>query len=86
MNSMTEMKKKYNIWHIEGYVGRDDYDGPEDCNRHEDIIFDDRYLKKGVINMWMRIQEGKGYREVVVHSCEIVASGEVEYDKEQKEE
>ena len=20
------MKKKYNIWHIEGYTGRDDYD------------------------------------------------------------
>jgi hypothetical protein len=36
--------------------------------------------------MWTRIQEGKGYREIVVHSCEIVASGEVEYDKEQKEE
>lgn len=76
------MKKKYNIWHIEGYVGRNDYDEPKDCNRHEDIIFDDRYLKKGVINMWTRVQEGKGYREIVVHSCEIVASGEVDYNEE----
>ena len=70
------MKKKYKVWRIEGYTGCSDYDGPQDDNHHEDLIFDGRYTKKGVIQMWMSAHDNGGY--VAVSKCELIAEGEIE--------
>ena len=44
------MEIKYNIWHIDGYVGWDDYDGPSDCNTHIDYIIGAKFTKEDVID------------------------------------
>lgn len=76
------MKLKYNIWHIDGYTGSSDYDGPSDCNHHEDIVMDARYSKKDVVEMWMAVHENA--YSVAVSKCEIKRSGVIEYDPEGK--
>ena len=71
------MKLKYNIWHIDGYSGWSDYDGPSDCNHHEDIVMDAQYSKKDVVDMWMSRYSG---RTVAVAKCELVGSGVIDTD------
>ena len=71
-------QKKYNIWHIDGYSGWNDYDGPADCNRHDDYIMDAKFTKSDVIDMWMSIHSG---RSVAIAKCEIIKSGIIEYDE-----
>ena len=69
------MKKKYNVWHIDAYSGWDDYDGPSDCNIHQDIIMDAHFSKKAVVEMYSLLLGG---RSTVIAKCEIVKSGEIE--------
>lgn len=45
------MEKKYNIWHIDAYAGFSDCDGPNDCNIHEDIIFDAKFSRSDIMSM-----------------------------------
>ena len=71
------MKKKYNIWHIEGYAGWSDYDGPSDCNYSDDWVLDAHFKKESVINMFYNLHQTSRY--VAVHKCEIIKSGEIEY-------
>ena len=71
--------KNYNIWKIDGYCGWNDYDGPADCNRHDEYIMDANFKKQDVIEMWMSINRG---RVVTVAKCEIIASGKIEYIEE----
>lgn len=69
------MKKKYNIWHIDAYSGWSDYDGPEDCNIHKDIIMDAHFSKDQVVNMYMELLSG---RSTAISKCTLVKSGEIE--------
>ena len=46
-------KKSYNIWLIEGYVGNNDYDNPNDYNIHKEIIADIFFTKEDVIINYM---------------------------------
>ena len=73
---------KYNIWHIDAYDGWSDYDGPTDCNIHEDVIMDAQFSKKEVLNMYMATLSG---RSNVIHKCEIIGSGVIETDDKQIE-
>lgn len=66
---------KYNIWHIDAYSGWSDYDGPCDCNRHEDIIMDASFNKKDVLNMYSATLTG---RSTAIAKCEIIGSGVIE--------
>ena len=70
------MKKKYNIWHIDAYSGWSDYDGPEDCNIHEDFIMDEHFSKKSVVEMYISLLGG---RSTAIAKCEIIKSGEIDY-------
>lgn len=69
------MKKKFNVWHIDAYSGWSDYDGPSDCNIHEDIIMDAQFLKDQVLDMYSSLLSG---RSTVIVKCEIIKSGEIE--------
>jgi len=71
------MKKKYNIWHIEGYHGWSDYDGPEDCNYIDDWVLPVYFTKENVINIFYNLYQTS--RCAAVHKCEIINSGEIEY-------
>lgn len=71
------MELKYNIWHIDGYAGYDNYDGPSDCNIHKDYIVNASYTKKDVINMFCN--QYKDCREVAVSKCFLVTNGAVTY-------
>lgn len=62
--------KKYNVWHIDGYSGWNDYDGPEDCNYHRDYIFDACFSKQQVIDMWVATHDDS--RCVEVSKCYLV--------------
>ena len=64
-------KKKYNIWHIDAYSGRNDYDSPEDCNYHRDYIFDACFSKQQVIDMWVATHSDS--RCVAVSKCYLVS-------------
>ena len=70
------MKATFNIWHLEAYRGYSDYDGPEDCNVHKDLIMDASFSKEAVIKMWMCLNSDA--RSVAVAKCEIVGKGEAE--------
>ena len=72
------MEIKYNIWHIDGYVGRDGYDGPSDCNTHIDYILDAKFTKQDVINMFCN--KHKKSRVVVVCKCCFITNGSVTYE------
>lgn len=69
------MKKKYNVWHIDAYSGWSDYDGPEDCNIHKDIIMDAHFSKQQVLDMYSSLLNG---RDTAIAKCELVKSGEIE--------
>ena len=73
------MEIKYNIWHIDGYVGWADYDGPSDCNTHIDYIIDDKFTKEDVIDMFCN--EHKKSRVVVVCKCLLITNGSITYEK-----
>jgi hypothetical protein len=64
------MEKKYNIWEIEGYVGNNDYDNPNDYNIHKEIIADIFFTKEDIIETFCK--KYKKYRTVVVGKCEII--------------
>ena len=72
------MEIKYNIWHIDGYAGRDGYDGPSDCNTHIDYILDAKFTKQDVINMFCN--KHKRSRVVVVCKCFFVTNGSITYE------
>lgn len=72
------MKIKYNIWHIDGYVGWDDYDNSSDCNICKDYIVNATFTKDDVINMFCN--EHKNYRIVVTIKCFLISSGSVTYN------
>lgn len=67
------MAKAYNIWHLDAYYGWDDYDGPMDCNYHNDIIMDKRFSKEDVITAWMAIHSES--RVTAVSKCTLVKEG-----------
>ncbi len=69
--------KKFNVWHIDAYSGWSDYDGPEDCNIHKDIIMDASFTKKQVVDMYMSLLGG---RTTVISKCELIGEGQTEYD------
>ena len=64
------MKTSYNIWKIEGYVGNNDYDNPNDYNIHKEIVADFFFTKEDVIDIFCK--KFKNYRTVVVGNCEII--------------
>ena len=53
------------IWKITGYVGFNDYDGPEDNNLNEYFIFDKRFSKNDVIDFMCHYYNEK-HRTVVI--------------------
>lgn len=61
------MKESYNIWEIEGYVGNNDYDNPNDFNIHKKIIADKFFTKEDIIELFCK--KYKKYRTVVVGKC-----------------
>lgn len=63
-------EKKYNVWKIEGYVGNNDYDNPNDYNIHKEIIADNFFTKEDIIETFCK--KYKKYRTVVVGKCEII--------------
>ena len=67
---------KYNTWHVDAYFGWNDYDGPQDCNFHEDIIFDKRFTKGDVVSMIECLYSH--YRVVVVSKVTLVENEENE--------
>jgi hypothetical protein len=71
------MELKYKIWHIDGYAGNNEYDGPSDYNIHKDFILNDTYTKEDVIEMFCNQYKNK--REIVVGKCFLVANGAVTY-------
>jgi hypothetical protein len=71
------MKLKYNIWHIDAYYGWSDYDGPEDCNVHQNYVFNASWTKKEVMDAF--VSKYDGYRSIAISKCELVSSGEIEY-------
>ena len=73
------MEIKYNIWHIDGYAGWDDYDGPSDCNIHIDYIIDAKFAKEDVIDMFCN--EHKKSRAVAVCKCFLVTNGSITYEQ-----
>ena len=73
------MEIKYNIWHIDRYVGWDDYDDPSDCNTHIDYIIDAKFTKEDVIDMFCN--ENKKHRMVVVCKCFLITNGSVTYEQ-----
>ena len=52
------------IWHITGYKGFDDYDGPSDNNINVHIAMDAKFSKKHVEKMLLKLYEK--YRTVVL--------------------
>lgn len=72
------MEIKYNIWHIDGYVGWDDYDCPSDCNTHIDYIIDAKFTKEDVIDMFCN--ENKKHRVVAVCKCFLITDGSITYE------
>ena len=75
LKKITNMKKKYNVWHIDAYSGWSDYDGPEDCNIHKNIVMDTQFTKKEVVEMYRALLGG---RSTIIAKCELVKSGEIE--------
>ena len=73
------MEIKYNIWHIDGYAGWDDYDEPSDCNTHIDYIVDAKFTEQDVINMFY--DKHKKSRVVVVCKCFLITNGLVTYEQ-----
>ena len=69
--------KKFNVWHIDAYSGWSDYDGPDDCNIHKDIIMDASFTKKQVVDMYMSLLGG---RTIAISKCELIGEGQAEYD------
>lgn len=69
------MKKKFNVWHIDAYSGWSDYDGPEDCNIHENIIMDAQFSKGQVMEMYLGVLSG---RSTIISKCTLVKSSEIE--------
>ena len=72
------MEIKYNIWHIDGYVGWGDYDGPSDCNTHIDYIIDAKFTKEDVIDIFCN--ENKKHRVVAVCKCFLITDGSITYE------
>ena len=70
------MKKTCNIWHIDAYRGYSDYDGPDDCNVHKDLIMDASFSKEDVVSVWMHLNSDA--RCTAVAKCELVGKGEIE--------
>lgn len=58
------------IWHITGYIGFNDWDGPEDNNFSKNIIFDERFSKNIIID-FMTYYFSKKYRVVVINAEEV---------------
>lgn len=73
------MEIKYDIWHIDEYVGWDDYDDPRNCNTHIDYILDAKVTKQDVINMFC--DKHKKSRVVVVYKCFLITDGSITYEQ-----
>lgn len=71
------MELKYNVWHIDGYVGNNECDGPNDFNVHKDYIVNSEYKKEQVISMFNDLY--KGYREIIVGKCRLISNGAITY-------
>ena len=71
------MKMKYNIWHIDAYYGWSDCDGPEDCNVHQDYLFNADWTRQQVMDAF--VSKYDEYRNVEVWECAIIKFGEIEY-------
>ena len=74
---------KYKIWHIDAYAGQYDYDGPQDCNIHKDIVMDASFTSTNVVDMFVSTQNS---RQVTVAKCICIGQGELEVPKITKEE
>lgn len=74
---------EYKIWHIDAYSGWSDYDGPQDCNIHKDIVMDASFKKQQVIDMYISTLFG---RMVTVANCTCIGAGKVDIKKVSKEE
>ena len=64
---------KYKIWHIDAYSGWSDYEGPQDCNIHKDIVMDACFTKQQVIDMYVSLLEG---RSIAIAKCECISQGD----------
>lgn len=56
------------LWHITGYIGNSDWDGPEDNNIDEYIVFDKRFSKEEVVNFMLHYF--KKYRVIYIKAEE----------------
>lgn len=59
-----------NVWEIEGYVGYNDYDNPNDYNVREEMYAGTSITKENIIEIFCN--KYKKYRTVVVGKCEII--------------
>ena len=58
MKNKKYMHFTVNFWHITGYAGWDDYDGPSDDNVDEVIVISSIFTKDDVISLFKRKYNG----------------------------